>query len=102
MPQMTGTEKWVAIGMKQVGWRSMIKLGELTADLANLEPSDFDLQVSTICVDSRQVTRGCLFAAMPGVAVDGATFVAKAIQQGAVAILVGASSKLPSQSSTRH
>ena len=97
MPQMTGTEKWVAIGMKQVGWRSMIKLGELTADLANLEPSDFDLQVSTICVDSRQVTRGCLFAAMPGVAVDGATFVAKAIEKGAVAILVGASSNLPSQ-----
>ena len=41
-------------------------------------------------VDSRRVRAGCLFAAMPGSKVHGASFVASALEQGAVAILTDA------------
>jgi UDP-N-acetylmuramoyl-L-alanyl-D-glutamate--2,6-diaminopimelate ligase len=41
-------------------------------------------------VDSRRVRPGTLFAAMPGSVVHGASFVAKALEQGAVAILTDA------------
>ena len=41
-------------------------------------------------VDSRRVAQGVLFAAMPGSVVHGASFVEKALEQGAVAILTDA------------
>jgi UDP-N-acetylmuramoyl-L-alanyl-D-glutamate--2,6-diaminopimelate ligase len=41
-------------------------------------------------VDSRQLSEGCLFAAMPGVKVHGANFVGAALAQGAVAVLTDA------------
>ena len=47
-----------------------------------------DVDVSALTVDSRQVTPGTLFAAMPGSNVDGSTFVPDAIEAGAAAVLV--------------
>ena len=41
-------------------------------------------------VDSRRVGKGTLFAAMPGSVVHGASFVEKALEQGAVAVLTDA------------
>ena len=38
-------------------------------------------------VDSRRVRAGCLFAALPGSSVHGASFVGTALEQGAVAVL---------------
>ncbi|WP_298857538.1 UDP-N-acetylmuramoyl-L-alanyl-D-glutamate--2,6-diaminopimelate ligase [uncultured Sulfitobacter sp.] len=46
--------------------------------------------LSGIEVDSRRVSDGVLFAAMPGTVVHGAAFVEKALDQGAVAILTDA------------
>lgn len=46
--------------------------------------------ISGIAVDSREVTQGCLFAAMPGVKVHGANFVQTALSQGATAVLTDA------------
>ena len=46
--------------------------------------------ILAIEVDSRRVRAGCLFAAMPGSKVHGASFVASALEQGAVAILTDA------------
>ncbi|QIE41682.1 UDP-N-acetylmuramoyl-L-alanyl-D-glutamate--2,6-diaminopimelate ligase [Rhodobacteraceae bacterium SC52] len=46
-----------------------------------------DVAISDLCVDSRQASPGCLFAALPGASVHGATFAKTAIDQGAVAIL---------------
>ena len=43
--------------------------------------------VTHITPDSRQVTPGALFAAIPGVNVDGARFIPEAISRGAVAIV---------------
>ncbi|QUJ78000.1 UDP-N-acetylmuramoyl-L-alanyl-D-glutamate--2,6-diaminopimelate ligase [Sulfitobacter albidus] len=43
--------------------------------------------MSGLEVDSRRVRAGCLFAAMPGSRVHGASFVARALELGAVAVL---------------
>jgi UDP-N-acetylmuramoyl-L-alanyl-D-glutamate--2,6-diaminopimelate ligase len=46
-----------------------------------------DLRVSSICADSRQCQPGDLFAALPGVKIDGHDFVQEAIRRGASAVL---------------
>ncbi len=46
--------------------------------------------LSGIEVDSRRVSEGSLFAAMPGTVVHGASFVEMALEQGAVAVLTDA------------
>jgi UDP-N-acetylmuramoyl-L-alanyl-D-glutamate--2,6-diaminopimelate ligase len=45
------------------------------------------IEVTGITADSRAVTPGFLFAALPGTKVDGTRFVAEAIGKGAVAVL---------------
>jgi UDP-N-acetylmuramoyl-L-alanyl-D-glutamate--2,6-diaminopimelate ligase len=47
-------------------------------------------ELKGIAVDSREVRKGFLFAALPGVKVHGSTFVRTALQLGAVAILTDA------------
>ena len=46
-----------------------------------------NLEISGIQIDSRKVTEGTVFAAIRGVQSDGHTFIEKAIEQGAVAIV---------------
>ncbi|MBQ8423719.1 MAG: UDP-N-acetylmuramoyl-L-alanyl-D-glutamate--2,6-diaminopimelate ligase [Coprobacter sp.] len=46
-----------------------------------------DIDITSVVVDSRQVTAGTLFVAVRGTAVDGHTFIEKAVAQGAVAIV---------------
>ncbi|MGF1649182.1 MAG: UDP-N-acetylmuramoyl-L-alanyl-D-glutamate--2,6-diaminopimelate ligase [Hyphomicrobiaceae bacterium] len=48
------------------------------------------IMIADVTLDSRAVTRGSLFAAMPGTRVDGAQFVPLAIGAGAAAILCDA------------
>ena len=45
------------------------------------------LDVAGITADSRQVVPGDLFAALPGVKVDGRRYIAEAVERGAVAVL---------------
>ena len=45
------------------------------------------VRVRGLCLDSRDVQPGDLFAALPGYAVDGARFAAQAVAAGAVAVL---------------
>ncbi len=47
-------------------------------------------EITGLCVDSREVRDGTLFAAMPGTKVHGATFIETAIARGAVAVLTDA------------
>ncbi len=47
-----------------------------------------NMEITGLTVDSRQVKPGYLFAALPGSQVDGREFIARAIDAGAVAILV--------------
>ena len=60
------------------------------ADLGLTARDGRNPHLSGITLDSRAVAKGYLFAAMPGVAVHGATFIAAALTKGAAAILTDA------------
>ena len=60
-----------------------MRLHDLTA-LARRLP---DVEVTALSADSRAVTPGTLFAALPGTAVDGRRFIDQAVRAGAVAVL---------------
>lgn len=51
------------------------------ADIGN------DPAISSLCIDSRAVTRGSLFAALPGHQVDGHSFITRALEAGASCVL---------------
>lgn len=46
-----------------------------------------DIEITSVCNDSRKVTCGALFVAVRGYAIDGHSFIAKAVELGASAIL---------------
>ncbi len=60
------------------------------SDLGLTARAGRDPALSGVTADSRAVRAGMLFAALPGTAVHGATFVAAAIEQGAAAVLTDA------------
>ena len=69
--------------------RNECSLTDLLAGVRVLELSgDSSVRVSSVCVDSRQVTPGALFVALPGEAVDGHRFVEQAVERGAVVAVV--------------
>ena len=47
-----------------------------------------DLEIASLCCDSRKAQPGALFFAIPGVHADGHNFIGQAIDNGAVAIVV--------------
>ena len=51
--------------------------------------------VSGLAIDSRKVSRGDLFMALPGASLDGNNYISSAIEQGACAVIYEASSVLP-------
>ena len=48
---------------------------------------DQEKEIASVCIDSRIVTKGSLFVALKGTQVDGHTYISKAIELGATAIL---------------
>ena len=59
--------------------------------LAGLVPADFireEVQVELVTTDSREVRPGCIFVAFPGEKFDGHDFAAKALENGAVYVVV--------------
>ena len=46
-----------------------------------------DREIASVCNDSRKVTCGALFVAVRGYAIDGHSFIAKAVELGAAAII---------------
>jgi UDP-N-acetylmuramoyl-L-alanyl-D-glutamate--2,6-diaminopimelate ligase len=69
-----------------------MRLRTLLANInPKLKPGDFpDLEIRSVCEDSRTVLPGDLFVARPGTKVDGARFLEDARQRGAVAAIVSA------------
>ena len=65
-----------------------MKLHQLLSPDAPPCPAAADTEISGLCVDSRAVRPGDLFAAIPGGNVDGARFLPDALAKGAVAVLV--------------
>ena len=61
-----------------------MKLSALTG-----EAFDPDPDITGLATDSRAVKPGDLFAALPGVKIDGSIFAAQAVEMGAAAILSG-------------
>ena len=50
-------------------------------------PLEVDPLITGVTADSRRVAPGALFAALPGTHVDGRSFIPRALEQGAVAVL---------------
>jgi UDP-N-acetylmuramoyl-L-alanyl-D-glutamate--2,6-diaminopimelate ligase len=53
------------------------------------------IEVSGVTADSRRVTPGCLFAALPGKRTDGRAFIEEAVLRGAVAVLAPVGTEWP-------
>lgn len=65
-----------------------VLLTDLLAEIDTLDTSgDLSCSISSIEYDSRRVTPGALFVALPGEHVDGAQYIEDAAQRGAEAIL---------------
>jgi UDP-N-acetylmuramoyl-L-alanyl-D-glutamate--2,6-diaminopimelate ligase len=64
-----------------------MKLSDLVAHDAAVEPRFAALDVTGITADSRKVTRGALFVAVPGTRQDGLAFVPQAIAAGAAVVM---------------
>jgi len=75
--------------IEALDWKTMIELGDLIAGMGELSRAEYEIKISGICIDSRKVKPGCLFAAMPGSEVDGAHFIPQALAKGAAAVLSG-------------
>ena len=58
-------------------------------------PATAGLDIAGITADSRQVVPGDLFAALPGVHVDGRAFIADAVKRGAIAVLAPTGTSWP-------
>ena len=67
----------------------MLRRAQITA--TGLPP----VQVTGLTADSRQVTPGCLFAALPGAKSDGRDFIADAVARGAAAVLATTGTEWP-------
>ena len=65
----------------------------MLARSADLDWSGEDVGITGIAYDSRRVRPGELFVALSGSRRDGATFVADAIERGAVAVVAGADAR---------
>ncbi|MEO8382289.1 MAG: UDP-N-acetylmuramoyl-L-alanyl-D-glutamate--2,6-diaminopimelate ligase [Acidobacteriota bacterium] len=75
------------------------------ADLLNGVPvrelrGDTEVEITQVTPDSRLVTRGSLFVAIPGTAKDGTAFIPQAVQRGAAAIVMAGSHSTDTSPST--
>ena len=64
-----------------------VSLGQLVQDLDLQTEGDVAGEIAAICVDSREVQSGSLFAAMAGSCHDGAAFIPEAVKGGASVVL---------------
>ncbi len=64
-----------------------MKLNQLLLNDVEVSSALADAEIDGITADSRDVKPGYLFAALPGVNVDGARFIPSALEKGAVAVL---------------
>ncbi len=55
---------------------------------------DADIAITSLTTDSRAVTEGALFVAMPGVVADGTRYIPEALRKGAAAVLMATTAKV--------
>jgi UDP-N-acetylmuramoyl-L-alanyl-D-glutamate--2,6-diaminopimelate ligase len=78
-----------------------MKLRELIRDVPCVgTEGDLDIEITGVTPDSRLVTPGALFVAIPGTAKDGAQFISQATEKGAAAVVSsGAAGSQPADGS---
>ncbi len=65
-----------------------MKLKDLLKDITILETAaDLELEIGSVCYDSRKAEPGCLFVAISGFASDGNRFIPMALSKGARAVV---------------
>lgn len=64
-----------------------MKLADLLRDVPVREARSTDADITAVTPDSRLVTEGALFVAIPGTAKDGSEFIPQALEKGAAAIV---------------
>ena len=65
-----------------------MKLSEIINDIEALNVvGNADVDIVDVDIDSRRVATGHLFVAIPGTQTDGHQYIAKAIEQGAAAVM---------------
>lgn len=74
-----------------------MRLSSLIASNEELAIHGADVEITSIALDSRHVTPGSLFIAIPGTQQDGRQFINDAIKRGAVAILLPEGETFPQQ-----
>ena len=65
----------------------MSSIEKTLIDLGLTPSRAFEGVISGVCMDSRDVKEGCLFAALPGTQIHGARFLAQAMERGASTVL---------------
>ena len=66
------------------------QIAAFTAAYVLVAPGDAETPIDGISWDSREITEGCLYVALPGERVDGHSFIASALEAGAGAVLASA------------
>ncbi len=74
-----------ASGMKGMTIEQMARACE--AQIVGQLPADSGAEATAVVTDSRQLTRGALFVALPGARVDGHDFIRQAFAEGALAVV---------------
>ncbi|HWR76107.1 MAG TPA: Mur ligase domain-containing protein, partial [Thiobacillus sp.] len=72
----------------------MMRLSE-TAAMLGVPFDGVDAEVLRVCTDSRTIQAGDLFIALRGEQFDGGAFAARALQQGAVGVVLDATPTAP-------
>jgi len=72
-----------------------MKLADLPLENARFEQRYAALEIGGVAADSRKVKPGDLFVAVPGTKSDGLSFVAQALQAGAVAVMAERTADVP-------
>ena len=65
-----------------------MRFSQLLEGVAPVDRIDADPEIIALCVDSRDVTAGALFVAVPGYVTDGHQYIAQALRSGAAALLL--------------
>jgi UDP-N-acetylmuramoyl-L-alanyl-D-glutamate--2,6-diaminopimelate ligase len=72
-----------------------MKLADLPLTDARFDPRLAGIELSGIASDSRKVTRGSLFVAVPGTKADGLAFLPQALANGAAAVMAERAVEVP-------
>jgi UDP-N-acetylmuramoyl-L-alanyl-D-glutamate--2,6-diaminopimelate ligase len=72
-----------------------MRLSDLSAQICSIPPESAALVVAGVTADSRTVTPGDLFIAIPGTKADGGRYIADAEARGAVAAIAAESAVVP-------